>query len=611
MGVKKLSLKGKSVQACLNAGLEEIGLPLERTMVEIVQRENDSFFGYRDAVVSITYDTKESEKALFQKNLDLFKGTFKFRFHEGKAQVHVPPTFYDLKFIESDETRKEYLKNYLISQGVPNPSEDILEDISKDTQHQFDYTTVWELPVDKINETQAEIMIKISEDEMKADAIIFPGTEVTSEEVYEVLRKNGIIKGIIAKNIQGAISKRVSQFFTIAIGKPPINDQPGIIETFFREDEHSEFDKLMEQLTIDTRTVKEINIAERNQLLLRLGDLIEGEDGYTIKGKVLQKALIKDDNKKLVLGQNVYYSDNEKEVYAKSSGHIVWKPETGLIDVEPIYIVEGNVDFNEGNIIGFVGKVIIKGDVKEKFTVSAEGDIEIHGCVEDGTVKSLQGKVMVAGTIINQKGGVVEAKESIRCNIAQNANMKADKIYVEKECLNSRLQAESEIHITGAPGAVIGGEIRANNLVRANIIGSPSWVATKIYVGDVSEMKTHLKGSRQKKEKIKNKLQEAEQVVKILQGKKSDGTLTKGQEKQLGKTLQEIPALKDEFNYLEQEENELKTIIQSRKSARLEIVNIMHPQVDVSVFEGKMIPNTAEQFTGFLCKDGRLARYSL
>jgi uncharacterized protein (DUF342 family) len=304
-------------------------------------------------------------------------------------------------------------------------------------------------------------------------------------------------------------------------------------------------------------------------------------------------------------------SDDGKEVYSQKSGHIVWRPDDTFIDIEPVYIVEGNVDFSEGNIIGFVGKVIIQGDVKPKFSVVAEGDIEIHGSIEDATVRSTNGNVMVAGSIINRTEGAVGAKNTVQCNICTNANIKAHRILIEKEAMNSELVAEVEILAEGTPGTIIGGRVEANQFIRVNTIGSDRGVPTQILVGDVTELKKRLRTLNQKLTQSQSHLKEASQVLSILNTKQQAGELSESQQQQFDRTSDEVADLEDILDFSRREEDTLKTEIDNRRGARLEILKDIYREVDIRIFEGYFVPPTKESYTGFLCRKGRVQRYSL
>ncbi|MCB1136959.1 MAG: DUF342 domain-containing protein, partial [Chlamydiia bacterium] len=355
---------------------------------------------------------EQSSEALKSKRLAELHSRLQFRFKAGEAQVKVPGSIYSECNILGEEAVRQVLLDFIAEHKIPDPDEAAITQLIEDNQSHFHFLTIRTFDTVELNHRGAQIHIRKSEDLMEAEALIFHGRNgARLQEVFNVLQAAGIVKGIRKKSIEKVLRSRHCGFFEIAKGCPAIDDRPGDIEKYFHEDEHKEFAKMMEALTIDTRSVKDINIADRNQLLMTIGDIVPGSDGYSIDGAVLRKKVLVEASAGLRMGKNVYASDDGKQVFSKQSGHIVWKADEGLIDVEPLYIVEGNVDFSEGNIIGFVGKVMIKGDVKPKFSVIAEGDIEIHGKIEDAIVRSTTGNIRVAGGIVNNSGGHVEAKE--------------------------------------------------------------------------------------------------------------------------------------------------------------------------------------------------------
>lgn len=611
MTTEKLTVTGETLDFAIRKGLQKLGLSQDKTLIRVIQRDAHNLFGTKEAIIEIVYDNDESQSALKEKADHDFLSQFKFRFHEGQAQVKVPGCFYEVEELNTQEAKVQFLSEFLEKLEVDDPDEDALTQIADDYQSQYEYVTVKDLETEPLNRGGARIHLKPSDDFMHCRAIIFHGAGTTKEEVFEALKHRGFTKGVMGRTLDRVLEIRYGGYFTIAKGRPTQDDAPGLVEKYFQEDETKEFTRMMESLTIDTRSIKDINIAERNQLLLRVGEIVPGIDGRRIDGKTTKKKEVAQEECGINLGPNTYSSDNGKEVYARQSGHIVWKPDENFLDVEPVYIVEGNVDFSEGNIQGFVGKVIIKGDVKPKFKVVAHGDVEIQGTVEDALIRSTNGNVLILGSVINKAEGLIQASNTAHVCIATNANIKGKRIVIEKECMNSRLEAEDEIVVTGSPGVVIGGELLAKNLIQANTIGSDSGVATKIHVGDVEPLRDRLRALGQKISADSARLKEAEEVIKLLESKEGSGDLDSDQLHQLNKARAEVPELQDGLHLANDQEEELKREIASRRPARLEVLDTMHTQVDVWLFEAHVTTESEEKFTGFRCKDGMLQRYSL
>lgn len=611
MGKKKLTLKSDTVDYAIRRGLKQIGLEQKDVVIRVIQRDTHGFLsGPQQAIVAIIYDEEESRKAIQEKAEKEFRKKFKFRFEELSAQVCLPGMFYDTRYYETDERREEFLTEFLLEKYIDQPEKDAIKQLSTNPQAQGNYVTVKTFEAEDLNDRGDKIHLKVHPDNMRCQGIIFAENEPTEKEVVDYLVSKKIYRGVLIKNIREVLSTKYTGYFDMARGQYPVDDKPAPLDIFFDENEHKALSGMMEALVVDTRSVKDINIADRNQLLMCIGEVSTGEDGYTIQNITLRKRDIAP-TAALTLGPNVSFSDDEREVYAKKAGHIVWRPEDNYIDIEPIYIVDGDVDYSEGNIIGFVGKVVIKGDVKPKFSVVAEGDIEVHGSVEDAIVESTTGNVFIGGSIIHQNEGYIQAKGSIHGMIATNAKLRAESIVMEKEVMNSDLESTGDIVITGSPGVFVGGIAKAKTFIKANTIGSESWVPTKIHIGDVSEKKKRLRALNQQIGKQLSDLKEAKQIVKLLQERQMTQDLSDAQMEQLEAAQERAVQLEEDIEYDREEEDTLKDEIESQKDARLEVYKTLHPHVDLYIFEGYYLPPSSESRTGFRCREGLIVRFSL
>ncbi|MFT4553816.1 MAG: hypothetical protein ACI9S8_002458 [Chlamydiales bacterium] len=611
MAKKKLTLKSDTVDYAIRRGLKEIGLNQNDVLIRVIQRDSQGFFsGPQEAVVAIIYDEEESKKAIQEKADKEFRKKFKFRFEELSAQVCLPGMFYDTRYYETDERREEFLTQFLLEKYIDQPDKDAIRQLSTNPQAQGNYVTVKTFEADDLNDRGDRIHLKVHPDNMRCQGIFFIEDNPTEKEIINYLVKKKIYRGVLINNIKEVLKTKYIGYFDLARGQYPVDDKPAPLDLFFDANEHKALSGIMEALIVDTRSVKDINIADRNQLLMCIGEVSTGKDGYTIQNITLRKRDIAP-TATLTLGTNVSFSDDEREVYAKKAGHIVWRPEDNFIDIEPIYIVEGDVDYSEGNIIGFVGKVVIKGDVKPKFSVVAEGDIEVHGSVEDAIVESTTGNVFIGGSIIHQNEGYIQAKGNIHGMIATNAKLRANSITIEKEVMNSDLESTGDITITGSPGVFVGGIAKARTFIKANTIGSESWVPTKIHIGDVSDRKKRLRALNQQIGKQLSDLKEAKQIVKLLQERQMTQDLSDAQLEQLEAAQERAVQLEEDIEYDREEEDALKDEIESQKDAYLEVYKTLHPHVDLYIYEGYYLPPSSESRTGFRCREGLIVRFSL
>lgn len=609
--MKKLTVKGESVDFVIKNTLQKIGLNKNRVMIRILQREYHGILQHNEAIVCFVYNDEESQKSLLKKFKKSLAEEFKLKIEDETISIQVAASFYDPKRLPSEVEREEFLLDYLNKRSIRDCDPEGIQQIVWNPEAQHNFVSIKKIPTEPLTDSGATIHLQFSEDELKAEAIIFFNKQdVKEEDIFRVLKKHHCIKGVIRKNIQEVLKSKESEYFEIARGCKPSDDRPASIEFFFRNKDEEDATRLMEALTVDVRNVKDISIAEKNQLLVRIGDVIPGKDGYTVSGTALKKKNL-ESACPLKLGNGVYLSENGSEVYAKAEGHIVWDEETLFIDVESVYIVNGNVDFSQGNINGFVGKVIISGSVKPKFSVTAEGDIEIQGDVEDAYVESTQGNVNIKGTIVHQNEGYIKAAETFTGSIASNAKIYAKNIVMEKQVFNSYLKAEENIEVLGTPGVIVGGTVFANRTLKVNTVGSESWVATEIHVGDVTELKSKIRILTQRVMETEDLIKETRKVISMLKILQQNGQLNDVQNTQLEENTAKLEVLQKDLERDSKEKEKLKVDVDKCQKALLEVNQTLYPQVSIYIFDSFFMPKKEEEHVGMICKNSLIKRFPL
>lgn len=123
---------------------------------------------------------------------------------------------------------------------------------------------------------------------------------------------------------------------------------------------------------------------------------IPGVDGMTVTGEVIKARPAKEAVFKA--GKGAVILNNNRIVAAISGRPLL---EKGVVSVNPVMNVPGDVDVSTGNI-RFDGDVVVKGDVKDGLKVIAGRDIIICGNCYHAIIKT--GKnVEIRGKVINCK----------------------------------------------------------------------------------------------------------------------------------------------------------------------------------------------------------------
>lgn len=301
-------------------------------------------------------------------------------------------------------------------------------------------------------------------------------------------------KGITAELDVDAIEKALregGESVLIAHGKPPVPGIDGKIESLVPSMKERS-PHLDEHGLADFRDLGEIATVHAGDGLMRIIPPTSGEPGETVTGKTIPPK----PGKKIIFAKQLEGAavdpNDPNLLIASISGYPVVSRDG--VTVEPTYTVK-NVDLHTGNI-SFDGAVHVSGDVMADMKIKATGDIQVDGTVESAVLEA-GGDVVIKGGVIGgselQAGpdekfhAVIKCGGSCTARFVQNAYISAGQgIFIHDIAMLSELTAGHQI-IVGDKGSrrgdIIGGNARATMLVKAQNIGSPSYVKTVVYAG--------------------------------------------------------------------------------------------------------------------------------
>ena len=199
-------------------------------------------------------------------------------------------------------------------------------------------------------------------------------------------------------------------------GKPPIDGNDAQVTWAVDVGHHGSDDinKVVhdqEADNIDHRQVRKVINVETGDLIVSIVPPTLGISGSDIFGKPIDAKNGRDIA--FECGEGVRVNDNRTEFHATETGHVAL--EERKIMVSPVMRVP-TVDFNVGNI-EYKGRIEVRGDINDGFTVKAGREISVTGDVKDANL-------IAANTISAQsflgRSCVVEAGGGI--NVARIVN---------------------------------------------------------------------------------------------------------------------------------------------------------------------------------------------
>ncbi|GGG12196.1 DUF342 domain-containing protein [Paenibacillus abyssi] len=375
---------------------------------------------------------------------------------------------------------------------------------------------------------EAYIGIDISQDKLNASLFFLRAEDsftTTTAELEQWIASNGIVFGIDIA-VLDQIAKNPKPFFynktVIAKGQSPQDGSNGSIKYIYDMDDHQLKPAELEDGKVDLKEVIQLRNVRRGQLIAEKIPAEAARHGNAVTGEVL---FGKDGKEaRFKVGKNVVVGPDETSLYAAIDGMIT-KTDRDKINVFPVYEVNGDVDYNTGNI-DFVGTVVVRGNVLTGFRIKASGDIRIIGGVEGAELES-EGSIEITGGILAGHKGHILAGKNIKSSFIQEGNVfAAEDIIVSQSIMHSNVRAGHNVLCAGAKGLLVGGTVQAGEKVSARTIGNTMSTATTIEVGVKPELRAQLNELRSHLKTLTENLDKTEKALVLLDQLAAAGQLS-------------------------------------------------------------------------------------
>ena len=509
---KWIQVEGEDLDDALRQAAVELGLSVKKLEYEVRDPGRKGTFGLgKSKCIIIAYPIVEAVKFKSDKDKDDFNidrldekpkdkdGEVIVRLTADGAFITVlPPVGKGKKVTESKAL------SLLNSRNVTDIEKSLLSELVKNS----DNTSI------KIGEfvynpaSDPLVTVEITDFEMKAFITITPpgngGADIEFSNIINFLKNNNIIHGIDEEkiiNLENYPEYKTS--ILIAEGTKAINGNDAKI--IYNFDVARATIKLKEKNgKVDFKEQNLIKNVVEGQALARKVPLEEGKSGRTVTGRLLPAK----DGKDIVfeVGKNVKLSDDGITAVASINGQVITL--LGKLNVEPIYVVPGDVNLKTGGNVTFLGTVLVKGSVADGFKVKAAGNIEVMGNVGKAELDA-EGDIIVHQGISGKNGGFVRAGKGVWSKFLENANIEAGEIVLASDgIINCKVEANKKIICQGKRATIVGGVLRAAEDIHAKSLGSVAGSDTVLEVGFDPKSKKRLVELNEEKEEI----------VKVLDG---------------------------------------------------------------------------------------------
>ncbi|MDD2585231.1 MAG: FapA family protein [Syntrophomonadaceae bacterium] len=454
--------------------------------------------------------------------------------------------------------------------------------------------------------------VHISKDRLKAYIeVIAPsgtGRGCTLEKVQKALDKSNVVYGIIADNLNKALSdQNWGEKILVAEGRTAVDGTDARIIYKFPLPNERVSPRIDDKGKVNYYDLGLIYNVKMGELLVERIPGKEGIAGIDVTGREIPAR--RGTDFKLPRGKNTVSDENQLYLYATLDGHVSLI--NGKVSVDPVFTLNGDVDLSSGNI-EFLGNIVITGNVNSNFKIKARGDIEIYGFVEGAEVIA-EGSIMVRGGITGGVKGMVHAGENIYARFAENSRLEAGKdIIIREAIMQSYVKAGGSLKVTDKRATIVGGVTQATDLIEAKTIGSQLAPQTIVEVGVnpyYRDEYQQLLKKRTEKMKIIDNLNHNLQVYQ-KSGVHPEG-LSDKKKIALIKMLdnyktfrQDLSAIAERILFLENEFTKIK-------SARVKVHQIVYPGVRISIGQSIYIVNDPIKYSAFVLEEGDIRLSSL
>lgn len=360
--------------------------------------------------------------------------------------------------------------------------------------------------------------VRVTEDERQAWLYLMPkedGNAYTKDELIALLHENEVVEGINEDLLIGMAKKEVyEREIKVAEFVEPIAGKDGYYEYFFDVNSETKKPSIREDGSVDYQSMNMVNNVKKGDVLAKYHPPVEGIPGKDVRGFEIPvggvrslpsaqgKGVIKDPE-----DENIYLADQDGKVELKN----------GKIMLNNIHQVTGDVDQIIGKI-EFFGDILISGNVEAGTVIRAGKSLTIEGTVEAANLTAGGDIILKRGIQGSQKAKVV-CRGNLYADFIEHTHVQAGGNVEANIILNSQIEAEGKVILTGKKGTLVGGNVHGTKGIDCKELGNDVEVKTIVHAGCMPEIITQQRRLLKEEEELKSELQELYGELKEVENK--------------------------------------------------------------------------------------------
>lgn len=304
-----------------------------------------------------------------------------------------------------------------------------------------------------------------------------PGNIVEEKDIYEALKKRGIVNGIKRGAITEMIKKRkMNEKVLIAEGTPAEDGKNGWYEFFVRLD----LPRIPAPLPdggVDYVNIEAFEMVDEGEKIAVYHPAEKGKDGQNVFGEVIHAN--EGMEKKPLKGEGFQIAPDGVTYLSKLNGKFEYI--NGRIIISNMVIVREDVTAVTGKL-EVDGSVYVVGSVYSGGYISATGDIIVEHNVEAGRLVA-GGNIMIKKGSCSKNDCFIEAGGEVSGSFFEAANIDAGGNIKANYIMNSNINTPEKVIVSGSKGMLLGGITRAVKGVDTYNLGNKSHIKTVLEVG--------------------------------------------------------------------------------------------------------------------------------
>ncbi len=435
----------------------------------------------------------------------------------------------------------------------------------------------------------AVLSVEITDQEMKAYLTALPpgrgGTDPDRDTILSFLQAHSVVEGLKEETINSLVDEPIyKEPVLVAEGARPQDGADARIVMNFETDSG----RVHLKETDGRVDFKELNLVQNvveGQVLAKKIPAERGKPGRTVTGRLIPATDGADAS--IQVGKNVRLAEDKQAAYAEINGQVTLV--AGKINVEPVYVINGNVNLKTGNVL-FLGTVLVKGNVDDGFNVKAAGNIEVMGNVGKSILDAEQDVIVHQG-IAGKGSGTIRCGRNLWSKFIENAIVEAGGIVaVSDGIINSEVSSHKKVICRGKRASIVGGRIRASEEIDAKTLGSVAGSETHLEVGYDPVSKKRLVELEDRKHDLNRELEEIDRNLGTLENlKRQKGSLTKEKIQHLVEEQRRKQEIVKELKRVNSECEEIQQYLSELKlHGRISASGTVYPGVKLHIKEANL-----------------------